>query len=277
MREDARKAFTLVEMLIVIIVIGILAGLMMISSGSATDKAEETACLNNRKILQKEYGIRRAEGALTNFEPIMDDVLKDQTKGEKIYSSPTFYSINGVCPAHGVVAFALPDITDTSRVTVACTVHSDSLDDTLFVQLSKLLMEAAVTTGNQNVTDLKSYFNNVSNLKNDINATLDSTGLNYGKYFVEYLSRVTGIDLSSYPWQVQRTSLTTDNEGNYNYSISWTTQNISGLSNGTLVSITKYDTATGTTVSGNAPVKDKVVDGKTIKVVDMSNFTPDSH
>lgn len=53
MREDARKAFTLVEMLIVIIVIGILAGLMMISSGSATDKAEETACLNNRKILQK--------------------------------------------------------------------------------------------------------------------------------------------------------------------------------------------------------------------------------
>ena len=54
MREDARKAFTLVEMLIVIIVIGILAGLMMISSGSATDKAEETACLNNRKILQKE-------------------------------------------------------------------------------------------------------------------------------------------------------------------------------------------------------------------------------
>ncbi|WP_418505211.1 prepilin-type N-terminal cleavage/methylation domain-containing protein, partial [Cloacibacillus evryensis] len=29
MRKDARKAFTLVEMLIVIIVIGILAGLMM--------------------------------------------------------------------------------------------------------------------------------------------------------------------------------------------------------------------------------------------------------
>ncbi|MCC8056899.1 prepilin-type N-terminal cleavage/methylation domain-containing protein [Cloacibacillus sp.] len=273
-------AFTLVEVLIVVIVIGILAGLMMISSGSATDKAEETACLNNRKILQKEYGIRRAEGALTNFEPIMDDVLKDQTKGEKKSSSPTFYSISGVCPSHGVVVFALPDITDTSRVTVACTVHSDTLDDTLFVQLSHLLNKEEIVKikiGDKYVTDLKSYFNYVSNLKDDINATLDSTGLNYGKYFVEYLSRVTGIDLSSYPWQVQRTSLKTDNEGNYNYSISWTTQNISGLSNGTLVSITKYDTATGTTVKGNAPVKEKTVDGIKIKVVDMSKFTPDSH
>lgn len=51
MREDARKAFTLVEMLIVIIVIGILAGLMMISSGSATDKAEETRCIADRRSI----------------------------------------------------------------------------------------------------------------------------------------------------------------------------------------------------------------------------------
>ena len=33
------KAFTLVELLIVIIIIGILAGMMMLSTGSATDKA----------------------------------------------------------------------------------------------------------------------------------------------------------------------------------------------------------------------------------------------
>ncbi|MDD7648867.1 prepilin-type N-terminal cleavage/methylation domain-containing protein [Cloacibacillus porcorum] len=276
MREDARKAFTLVEMLIVIIVIGILAGLMMISSGSATDKAEETACLNNRKILQKEYGIRRAEGALTNFVLIMDDVLKDQTKGKGKSSSPTFYSISGVCPAHGVVAFALPDITDTSRVTVACTVHSDTLDDTLFVQLSKLLMEASVTISNGSKTDLKSYFN-ASNRVNDPNATLDSTGPNFGMYFVEYLKNVTGIDLSSYPWQVQRKSTELNDKGNYDYSISWTTQNISNLKDGTWVSVTQYDTETGTTVTGKAQVSTKKVDDKTIKVVDMSNFKPDPH
>lgn len=41
------KGFTLVELLIVIIIIGILAGMMMLASGSATDKAEATKIVSN--------------------------------------------------------------------------------------------------------------------------------------------------------------------------------------------------------------------------------------
>ena len=43
------KGFTLVELLIVIIIIGILAGMMMLSTGSATDKAEATRIVSDMR------------------------------------------------------------------------------------------------------------------------------------------------------------------------------------------------------------------------------------
>lgn len=46
-----RKAFTLVEMLVVLAVIGVLAGLLSVAIGRAREKARQTQCLNNLKQL----------------------------------------------------------------------------------------------------------------------------------------------------------------------------------------------------------------------------------
>lgn len=46
------KGFTLVELLIVIIIIGILAGMMMLSTGAATDKAEATKIVSDMRNLK---------------------------------------------------------------------------------------------------------------------------------------------------------------------------------------------------------------------------------
>jgi general secretion pathway protein G len=46
------KGFTLVELLIVIIIIGILAGMMMLAAGSATDKAEATKIVSNLRNIK---------------------------------------------------------------------------------------------------------------------------------------------------------------------------------------------------------------------------------
>lgn len=46
------KAFTLVEILVVVIIIGILAGIMMLAAGAAIDKAEATKIMNNLMTLK---------------------------------------------------------------------------------------------------------------------------------------------------------------------------------------------------------------------------------
>ena len=46
------KGFTLIELLIVIIIIGILAGMMMLSIGSATDKAQAAKIISNMRNLK---------------------------------------------------------------------------------------------------------------------------------------------------------------------------------------------------------------------------------
>ena len=47
-----KTGFTLVELLIVIVIIGILAGMMMFATGAATDKAQATKIVNNMRTLK---------------------------------------------------------------------------------------------------------------------------------------------------------------------------------------------------------------------------------
>ena len=53
MMKEWRKGFTLVELLIVIVVIGILAGMMMLSSTEAVDSAKATKIISDFTILKK--------------------------------------------------------------------------------------------------------------------------------------------------------------------------------------------------------------------------------
>jgi general secretion pathway protein G len=50
--KSRRDGFTLVELLIVTVIIGILAGMMMLTMGSATDGAEATRVINDLRLVK---------------------------------------------------------------------------------------------------------------------------------------------------------------------------------------------------------------------------------
>lgn len=82
LRKDMKKrpAFTLVELLIVIIIIGILSGSMMLIAGSGTDKAEATRIVSDlRTIKSASLMYYSEEGTwaddIEKLEPFLDKNL----------------------------------------------------------------------------------------------------------------------------------------------------------------------------------------------------------
>ena len=63
-RTPRQKAFTLVEVLIVIVIIGIMAAIYSLSVGAAQDKAQATKIVSEMKVLKSApptHGVREME------------------------------------------------------------------------------------------------------------------------------------------------------------------------------------------------------------------------
>lgn len=121
MAQKHIRAFTLVEVLIVIIIIGILAGLIMLSSGSATDTAERTRCVADRRSLRSALYIFRVEkGGTTSADlsATLKEVLEKMfDNGQGTVSGDS--EIDGICPTKGIYAVTVSD----DKYLIACSVH----------------------------------------------------------------------------------------------------------------------------------------------------------
>lgn len=82
------KGFTLVELLIVVVIIGILAGIMMLTTGSATDKAEAAKIIANLRGLKSAAVMRYADqnewaGVIADLDEYVDQNI-GETDGYSI-------------------------------------------------------------------------------------------------------------------------------------------------------------------------------------------------
>jgi len=104
-----RTGFTLVELLIVIIIIGILAGSMMLVAGSGTDRAEATKIISDLRSLKAaalmyyaDHNAWPAEGSFDLLGKYMDRKLDKPPFEIKTVTAGTFVGY-GAIAAHGVV------------------------------------------------------------------------------------------------------------------------------------------------------------------------------
>lgn len=259
LRSKCRNGFTLVEMLVVIIIIGVLAGILMLASAYATDKSKETACLNNRKVIEKDYMIDKAGESGRTFMDIIADIIKDDPRLVLSSISSERAIFTNVCPSESTVAATL---TSKDTVVVDCLKHTgkytesatESLASNIYNQIAGATFE--VSDNNKNRNTLDKYFS-----QKKVGDTLDSTGPNFG----QKISAQLGIDLSKYSWMIQKTG-----DKKYVYYFASNTS-VANTAIGTRINVTKYDPATGTYIYGTASVTIKTDKGNTVNINAIGN------
>jgi type II secretion system protein G len=92
MDGDKRSAgFTLVELLVVVVILGILAAVVVFAVGGSTEKAQTSACGAERSSLETAIeAFRASEGSY----PTEIDQLKNEPN-KYLRSSPQWYQISG--------------------------------------------------------------------------------------------------------------------------------------------------------------------------------------
>lgn len=113
-------AFTLIELLITMIVIGVLAGCIMLVTGSGDEKAKAAACLGEREKIKAAYSLEKL-GNGDSFADRLKAAMSNVPQAEEESVSESEAKYKGLCEDGGEYTVTKAN----SSVLVSCSVHGE--------------------------------------------------------------------------------------------------------------------------------------------------------
>jgi type II secretory pathway pseudopilin PulG len=205
-------------MLIVIVVIGILAGIYLLAAEPAIERARATDCVADRATIKREYYMLRAENKYTSDDfakAVENDLGRTGVGGD----GSTF---TDVCRDGGTYTCT---IDDNGVMTIVCSIHDKTSAGNGLLPAGQVISAMA-----KNMPEIS------ANVKSELNST--STKTNDAKLInsvAEILANNDGVNLSGYDWKI-----TPKSSSNTYYYVYITKESVANVASGSTVSVTRY-------------------------------------
>ncbi|MFR8470194.1 hypothetical protein BLA28_22210 [Eisenbergiella tayi] len=265
-----KKGFTLVEMIVVIVILGILLAIMVPQLIKYVDKAKAVQCRADVSYIMKEYQIEALEKDPGNAEAacdLLESIVlehngKLKKKGE-IFNGGIY---SDVCTSKGLYTCTF-DYSYKS-VTVTCSEHDEEQIEIkkLADVLGKLDFTDILNFPHKNLND---YFKNG---RTSINSEALSTG-GYGSYgslakVIEAKLQEQGINMAGRSWRM-------DKEGDtYNLFLT-DSQKITTEMEGNRVACTQYDIKNNKVIHGTIEISTEKKEKEVYPILVGTSFVPD--
>lgn len=265
-----KKGFTLVEMIVVIVILGILLAIMVPQLIKYIDKAKAVQCRADVSYIMKEYQIEALEKDPGNAKAacdLLESIVlehngKLKKKGE-IFNGGIY---SDVCTSKGLYTCTFDYSYKT--VTVTCSEHDEEQIEIkkLADVLDKLDFTDILNFPHKNLND---YFKNG---RTSINSEALSTG-GYGSYgslakVIEAKLQEQGINMAGRSWRM-------DKEGDtYNLFLT-DSQKITTEMEGNRVACTQYDIKNNKVIHGTIEISTEKKEKEVYPILVGESFVPD--